>query len=318
MPSLLDRWGSLLCCPACRSPLRDGAAGGGVACEACLRDYPVTEGIVCCFDPGGSGDPESEIKRREVDARDEKAEGYESAISRLRNAIEIPPCVGAIQAAPSDVVAELGCGTGRLTLRYAARVGRVVAVDFSLQSLLVLRRKIPRELRDRVLLVQADVSALPLAAHAFSKVVSFQVIEHLPTPESRGAAIGRAGELLRPGGAFVCTVYNWSRGKQSDAARGVGDNTRKEGFHTSGIYYYNFEAPELRGLLETAGLRVELLRGLLVPVRGGSLLRPLVVPLNRLLSRTPLGVRHGHLLLARGRACQSVATAERTPAAATA
>lgn len=200
MPSLLDRWGSLLCCPACRSPLRDGAAGGGVACEACLRDYPVTEGIVCCFDPGGSGDPESEIKRREVDARDEKAEGYESAISRLRNAIEIPPCVGAIQAAPSDVVAELGCGTGRLTLRYAARVGRVVAVDFSLQSLLVLRRKIPRELRDRVLLVQADVSALPLAAHAFSKVVSFQVIEHLPTPESGGPPSGGPGSCCARAG----------------------------------------------------------------------------------------------------------------------
>src|SRR5207248_1373217 len=166
-----------------------------------------------------------------------------------------------------------------------------VALDFSLQSLLVLRRKMPRDLQKKILLIQADVCAPPLVRGLFTKAVSFQVLEHLPTAEARRQAASAVAELLAPGGSFTCTVYNWSKGKQRDAARGIGDNTHKEGFHESNIYYYNFEEPELREMLHGAGLRVELLQGLVIRVRGSRLLGPLLLPMNRLLSSTHWGIR---------------------------
>ena len=180
-------------------------------------------------------------------------------------------------------------------------VERVVALDFSLRSLLVLRRRMPKELQKKTLLIQADVCTPPLARRFFTKAVSFQVFEHLPSATARRQAASAVAELLAPGGSFTCTVYHWSKAKQRDAARGVGDNTHKEGFHDSNIYYYNFEEPELRAMLHAAGMQVEWTKGLVIALRGSRLLGPLLLPMNRLLSSTRWGIRRSHLLLARAR-----------------
>jgi SAM-dependent methyltransferase len=258
------------------------------------------DGVLRCLDL--SDEPEDRIKRQEVEARDKAAEGYNRGQATFANRVEMPPCLDALAAAKEDVVAELGCGTGRITLQYLPKVSRVVAVDFSLESLFYLQQQIPAEYRDRILLVQADITALPLADRAYTKAASFQVIEHLPSAESRQRVITNAARLLRAGGTFTFSVYHWSLGKQHDAAHGVGDYTQKEGYHDTGIYYYNFDAQEVRDGVTQAGLKTELMQGLIVPMRGGSLLGPLWVPVNRWLGKTTYGLRRAHLVLARGRA----------------
>lgn len=287
----------LLRCPADRAKL--APIPGHLRCTVCNRRYPIEEEIVRFLAVPGTMEWSDEVRRSEMLARDAAAADYDSRFSSLRNRIEIPPCLRALEPAATDLVVELGCGTGRLTLRYARRVRRVVAVDFSLRSLQRLRDALPSAVRPKVLLAQADLCAPPCAPASFSAVASFQVLEHLSGEDPRREAVRAAAALLAPGGRFVSTVYNWSISKQRLAARGLGDNTRKEGFHQGKhpIYYYNFEEPELRKLLGEAGLVPERVEGIDLQLRGLAALGPLKLPFNRLLARTGIGRRHAHLLL---------------------
>lgn len=301
-PVDLSLWAGLLTCPRCHGQLQANNPTQSLMCPACSRSYPLREGVVRCLG-FSSDDPFGDIKQQEIDARDKSASKYESGIDPIRSRIEIDACLDAMGPVGNDIVAELGCGTGRITTQYVSRIGRVVAVDFSLESLYLLRDRLPPEHRERVLLVQADISSLPLAHYSFSKVVSFQVIEHLPSHEQRADVFRQVASLLRRNGAFIFTVYNWSIGKQRLAQQGIGDNTKKEGYHNSGIYYYNFEIHEIYSIMHECGLQVDWVRGLIVPFRGASVLGKMILPLNRWLSMTEFGRRRAQLLLVHGRHC---------------
>ncbi len=301
---MFEQWGDIIRCPKDGAPLqlvslpefasrRDGGKNNFL-CNFCEREFPVYKNIIC-FVTQDLDDPR---KTDEMWARDKAAQLYDKRAA-VRDALEIPPSLKAIGATADDLIIDLGCGTGRLTLKYLSKVRRVVAIDFSLESLLLFQEKIPAFLRHKILLAQADVCEPPVVRGAFTKAVSFQVLEHLPTMEMRRKVFSTIASLLLPGGSFVCTVYNWSRRKQRDARRGIGDNTRKEGLHDSGIYYYNFEPHEVRQLLQSAELQVEVLQGLLFSIRGARFLGKAVVPLNRMLSALPFGKAFGHLLLCR-------------------
>lgn len=202
-----------------------GAADGTLTCETCGSAHAITGGVARLVDPKTI----CEVKAAEQSARDQGAKAYDGRMSKLRGKAEVPSSLRALDPRASDVVAELGAGTGRMTVQYARDVACVVALDFSFESLLVLRDRLEPELRDKVVLVQADLCHLPLADGAFHKVASFQVLEHVPTPSARASALREARRVIRRGGRFVASVYNWSRSKQRRAARGVGDNSRKEG-----------------------------------------------------------------------------------------
>jgi SAM-dependent methyltransferase len=269
-------------------------------CERCATAFPVVDGIVRCLDTRSHGALDRPEKLDEMQARDREAASYEERFRGVRNAIELPPCLSAMDPRDEDRVVELGCGTGRLTRCYAGRVAATVAIDLSLSSLRELARRLDPAVRARVALVHGDICHPAARARAFSKAVSFQVIEHVPTADQRAGVLAKVRELLQTGGRFVCTVYNWSRAKQREGAHGKSDNTRKEGLHrsTPPIYYYNFEADELRSLLSAARLRLDHLAGIDLQLPGIRLLGPLGVAINRRLGATTFGLRNGHLLLA--------------------
>jgi SAM-dependent methyltransferase/uncharacterized protein YbaR (Trm112 family) len=304
----VDRWLSLLRCPADGGTLgHDGA--GPLVCDRCGSAYPVEDGICRFVGPGAGLD--SPLKRQEMAARDAEAPGYDEMFSPRRNALDLPPCLNALAPRREDRVAEIGCGTGRLTLRFAHRVECVIALDFSWQSLRLLRERLPARARDKVVLAQADACAPPLAAGAFSKVACFDTLQHLPTPEARRQAVRAGARLLAPGGTFTCTAYHWSRQKRRAAARGEGDYTRKHGLHESGIPYWNFEEHELRELWGENGLRVDRVEGLTIGFRGAGLLGPLLVPVHRLLAPTRWGLARAQAILIRGRAAEGACPEER-------
>ena len=117
----------------------------------------------------------------------------------------------------------------------------MVAIDFSFESLRVNRRKLLAAGVTNVHLVQADLCRLPFAGYAFDRVVSCQVLEHVPGPDARTAAVHSLSAVLKPGGALALSAY-----KHSLLTRAF---SQKEGSHDGGIPFFRFTRSELRETL---------------------------------------------------------------------
>ena len=264
---------SALRCPAgCLpelEPIPDEETGseiinGKLICVGCGCEYPVTDGIARLLPPHLDlpetaptiADDSAELKRSEMAARDLQAEDYDRMRGlALFSKIEIPVTLAQMNLNPNDVLLEAGCGTGRMTPIFAGRCKSMLAVDFSFESLRRCQAKLRQAGITNVDLAQADVCALPFAKNSFSKLVSCQVLEHIPTPESRDRMISELARVVNPGGAVVLSAY-----QHSFFTRLFG---KKEGQHDGGIYYYRFTRAELRALL-AAHLDVRGLTGALV------------------------------------------------------
>lgn len=282
------------------APGQQGLPDGAFICQQCERLYPAADGVARFMDDTVPVHGDADLKLKEMRARDEEAKAFDQESNSFRKGIEQRAILRVMGPRANDLVAELGCGTGQLTVQYAPLVQAVAAIDFSVESLKLLAAKVPPSLRDRVILIQADVCNPPLRLNTFTKAVTSQVWEHLPSPTSRQQATTMVSKLLAPGGLFVCTVYNWSRQKQRDAAAGDPDSL-KEGFHQGRIYYYCFDDQEFAELLKREELTVEFVKGIATSYRGAGWLGSLAAPIDDLIATTRLGAQHGHLLLAKAR-----------------
>ncbi len=94
---------------------------------------------------------------------------------------------------------DVGCGTGRHSVRLARRGARVVAVDFSLGMLSKARAK---SAGTAVRFVEHDLAApLPFAERSFDRVVCGLVLDHIkplapPSPKRWVACAGRTRSLI--------------------------------------------------------------------------------------------------------------------------
>jgi SAM-dependent methyltransferase len=111
--------------------------------------------------------------------------------------------LGLLPPAPARV-ADLGCGTGTLSLLLSEEGYDVTGVDFSPEMIARARRKAPD-----VEFVEADASAPPLASASYDVVLSRHVLWALPDP---AAALARWEDLLRDGGRLVLVEGSWSTG----------------------------------------------------------------------------------------------------------
>lgn len=235
---------------------------GALDCAACGRSYPVEEGIprmlpAALVEAGEAAPatPEAVAKRSEMRARDDQADDYDRMWQMNLFALaEIPATLALTGLAPHHRLLEGGCGTGRMTPDFAARCTHLVSVDFSFQSLLRCARKLRRAGVHNADLVQADITRLPLRTGMFDRVVSCQVLEHVPTPDSRAAAVAELARAARDGGRVMISAY-----QHNLFNRVFGE---KEGEHTGGIYFYRFDRREFTDLLERS-LRVDYVTGAL-------------------------------------------------------
>jgi SAM-dependent methyltransferase len=101
-------------------------------------------------------------------------------------------------------IADLGCGTGTLSLLLSEEGYDVTGVDFSPEMVRRARAKAP-ELR----FVEADASAPPLDPASYDVVLSRHVLWVMPEP---AAALSRWQDLLAPGGRLVLIEGSWSTG----------------------------------------------------------------------------------------------------------
>ena len=110
------------------------------------------------------------------------------------------------RAIPGDArIADIGCGTGQMSL-YLARADRVVVgADLTRASLLLGAAAARRFGLERVTFVETDLRRPGLKAGAFDVVYSSGVLHHTPDPR---ASFSRLAALARPGGTIVLGVYN--------------------------------------------------------------------------------------------------------------
>ena len=68
-------------------------------------------------------------------------------------------------------VLEIGCGTSRLTWRYARAARSVVAIDPDREALAQASRDAPADLRSKVRWIEAEAEALPFNAARFDTAI---------------------------------------------------------------------------------------------------------------------------------------------------
>lgn len=241
----------LLCCPVDgHYPFQIKEAGwageelvsGTLYCSTCGHGYPVEDGIPLLLYPTDSEQSDvAAAKQRESAARDADAAGYDSTISNYQTTIELKAVMNALSVRPTDVVLDLGAGTGRLTTLLAAAGATVVAIDISPASLKINRDRCAGLQGSNVHYIACDVCHLPLRDGIANKAGSSMMLEHIPTEEERKRCLSQIYRVLRPGSKLALTAYNYSWSKRRRAER--------EGFHGGGLYYYRFDRTELGNLL---------------------------------------------------------------------
>ena len=92
---------------------------------------------------------------------------------------------------------EIGCGSGELTARLAARAERVLALDLSPRMLAAASARCAG--RGNVELVCADAQSYPLAPAHFDAIASVATLHHLPLAPT----FARLRDALRPGGVLL-------------------------------------------------------------------------------------------------------------------
>ena len=113
-----------------------------------------------------------------------------------------------------QVVADLGCGTGTLSVLLAEAGHHVHGVDFSPEMLSLARRK-ARSVTPPVRFLEGDVAEPPLPAQSFDVVLVRHVLWAMPDPAT---SLQHWRHLLRGGGQLVLLEGNWSTGAGLSAA----------------------------------------------------------------------------------------------------
>jgi SAM-dependent methyltransferase len=117
----------------------------------------------------------------------------------------------AMAAAADGPALELGCGTGRVLLPLARAGFEVTGLDFSAAMLQRCRARIeaePSEVRERVRLVEADMTAFEVGRRFASIICPFAGFQQLRTVDQQLACLERCRAHLLPQGRLVLDLPN--------------------------------------------------------------------------------------------------------------
>src|SRR5208283_2586791 len=109
-----------------------------------------------------------------------------------------------------DPILELGCGTGRITLAIAEAGYRVVGLDISekmLEHAVEKRAGLRREARERVHLVQGDMTKFDLGEKFRTVVIPFRPFQHLLETEQQMSCLNSVHKHLAPNGRIIVDFF---------------------------------------------------------------------------------------------------------------
>lgn len=132
-------------------------------------------------------------------------------------------------------VADLGCGTGKITELIAPFVGRVIAIDDSAAMLAAARRRLSA--LENVEIRSGALESVPLDDGSVDVALVFLALHYVAEPEK---AIAEAARVLRRGGRLVVVDMM--------------PHDREELIHEMGHVWRGFSEDHISGLFANAGL----------------------------------------------------------------
>jgi SAM-dependent methyltransferase len=197
---------SLLRCPVTGEPLRfEGTAGEGERPESGSlvtpsgRHYPVTGGVPRFVEASNYAESFGMQWNHFSGTQLDSHSGHPISAERFWHATAWQP-----RDLAGKRVLDLGCGSGRFAEVALGAGAHVCAVDYS-TSVDACRRNLGAH--PHLLVVQADVYALPFAPGSFDFVYSLGVLQHTPDVARAFAALP---PMVAPGGQFCVDFYERS------------------------------------------------------------------------------------------------------------
>lgn len=276
-----DRLLSLVRCPDCHGPL-DGDASS-LACRRCGRQYRSQSRDFLDLRPAVEYAEQTKYLDQSLhaDARHERLSPPLLG-SKIRNDM----LRAFLAPGAHDLVADLGCGSGRTLLWNrdwnAAAVGIDIAPFFSAEA------------RRDVDLLVSDLRRLPFDDGTFTKAFSLDVLEHL-SPEALRAMLAEASRVLVPGGglfvythvrknARIAVGLRWINALARQLDRLGLVDLRQEHLRKSDHLNPLRDIPELEQVAREAGFRIERIR-YYTPLVGGFVENILIRMAERAMAR---------------------------------
>ena len=206
------------------------------------------------FAPRGDGDP-----RNDVDLAWELLYRLEPELyDRLASAERLHPGILGWLTHAVDRIAEVGAGTGRLTMGLLGRAQEMVAVEPALPMRRILRRKLAAaDHGDRVRVIRGFFDQLPLPDDFADLVVACSVWTPSPAHGGEGG-LAEMERVCRPGG---CVAIIWPNHLDWLAARGYrhvsfpGAMSMEFGSYQEAVELADIFYPEAAGEVRRLGRR---------------------------------------------------------------
>jgi len=169
-----------------------------LACSACAKEYPVIDGVPR-FVPrenyaSGFGLEWTKHARTQYDSHS----GLNISEQRFFGQTHWP------RTQCGEFILEVGSGSGRFTEQAANTGATVVSLDYSYA---VDANYASNGTRRNVLIVQADVFAMPFRTGTFDRLFCFGMLQHTPNPQRAFRALPR---VLKPDGSVCADIYKVS------------------------------------------------------------------------------------------------------------
>lgn len=107
---------------------------------------------------------------------------------------------------PGRIVADLGCGTGELSLRLAREGYDMISVDASEEMLSILSEKLQEEGEQGVLLLRQDLTKLDLYGTIHGAICTFDTLNHVGPISEMEQVIAKVGLFMEKDGLFLFDV----------------------------------------------------------------------------------------------------------------
>ncbi len=149
---------------------------------------------------------------KKYESRHLKFRDFDAEFERIRERVDLKR---------SDVVLDLGCGTGAFAIPASRYCAKVYAADVSAPMLGLLRQKIAEQKIENIETFAAGFLTFPTLPEPIDAVVSSLALHHLPD-FWKVVALKRIADALKPGGVFYLSdvvfhfpVETWREGTQA-------------------------------------------------------------------------------------------------------